>query len=244
MDVNRQETDSGADFTVNTIRIKKNEIIDQIINNILVSKIELGITVFPYNQFFKSYLIEIKPKYLVIDSLMPFYGNKILPKTEYLKINAESGNHGTDKHFLSKYKDEIISGEENNFLIYKPDEIVIVEKRSILRVSTNKFNAAYIYSSYGNNDFFYPVYDLSWNSISFNAVKTMEKGLILKNVTVKFLDKAVNMDLKIIHSTYNSNDGGFRIGCSIDKISDKDRDMIINFILGIERQNINYNLEE
>ena len=175
---------------------------------------------------------------------MPFYGNKILPKTAYLKINAESGNHGTDKHFLSKYKDEIISGEESNFLIYKPDEIVIVEKRSILRVSTNKFNAAYIYSSYENNDFFYPVYDLSWNGISFNAAKKMDTGLILKNATVKFLDKAVNMDLKIIHSTYNSNDGEFRIGCSIDKISDKDRDMIIHFILGIERQNINYNSEE
>ena len=243
MDANLQKTDNGADFTVNTIRIKKDEIIDQLINKILTSKMELGITVFPYNQFFKSYLIEIKPKYLVIDSLMPFYGNKILPKTEYIKINAQSGNHGTDKYFLSKYKDEIISGEENNFLIYKPDEIVIVEKRSVLRVSTNKYNTAFIFGSYKNSDFFYPIYDLSWNSISFNASITMEPGLILKNTMVKFLDKAVHMDLKIIHSTYNNNDGKFRVGCRIDKISDKDRDLLINFILGIERQNINSNLE-
>jgi hypothetical protein len=85
---------------------------------------------------------------------MPFYGNKILPKTEYIKINAQSGNHGTDKYFLSKYKDEIISGEENNFLIYKPNEIVIVEKRSVLRVSTNKYNTAFIFGSYKNSDFF------------------------------------------------------------------------------------------
>ena len=242
MSINQQETGNGADFTVNAIRIKKNEIIDRIINNILTSKIELGITVFPYNQFFKSYLIEIKPKYLLIDSLMPFYVNKIMPKTEYLKINVDSGSHGTDKYFLSKYKDEIISGEENNFLIYKPDEIVMVEKRSVLRVLANKFNAAFVFGSYQNNDFFYPVYDLSWNSISFNALKTMETGLILKNTMVKFLDKSIYMDLKIIHSTYM--DGQFRIGCRIDKISDKDRDMIINFILGIERQNINSNLEE
>ena len=243
MDANLQKTDNGTDSTINTIRIKKDEIIDRLINDILTSKIELGITVFPYNQFFKSYLIEIKPKYLVIDSLMPFYGNKILPKTEYIKINAESGNNGTDKYFLSKYKDEIISGEENNFLIYKPDEIVIVEKRSVLRVSTNKYNSAFIFASYGNSDFFYPVYDLSWNSISFNAEITMEPGLILKNTMVKFLDKAVHMDLKIIHSTYNNDDGKFRVGCRIDKISDKDRDLLINFILGVERQNINSNLE-
>ena len=243
MEANRQEKNSGDDFTVSTIRIKKNEIIDRIISNILASKIELGITVFPYNQFFKSYLIEIKPKYLVIDSLMPFYGNKILPKTEYIKINAGSGNHETDKYFLSKYKDEIISGEENNFLIYKPDEIVIVEKRNVLRVSTNKYNEAFIFGSYKNSDFFYPVYDLSWNSISFNAEITMEPGTILKNVMVKFLDKDVHMDLKIIHSTHIDSNGKFRAGCRIDRISDKDRDSLINFILGIERQNINSNFE-
>ena len=243
MDANLQKMDNGADFTVSTIRIKKNEIIDRLINDILAARTELGITVFPYNQFFKSYLIEIKPKYLVIDSLMPFYGNKILPKTEYIKINAESGNNGIGKYFLSKYKDEIISGEENNFLIYKPDEIVIVEKRNVLRVSTNKYNAAFIFASYGNSDFFYPVYDLSWNSISFNAEITMEPGLILKNAMVKFLDKAVHMDLKIIHSTHNDNDAKFRVGCRIDKISDKERDLLINFILGIERQNINSNFE-
>ena len=243
MDANLQKMDNGTDSTVNTIRIKKDEIIDKIINNILTSKMELGITVFPYNQFFKSYLIEIKPKYLVIDSLMPFYGNKILPKTEYIKINAQSVNNGTDKYFLSKYKDELISGEDNNFLIYKPDEIVIVEKRSVLRVTTNEFNAAFIFGSYKNSDFFYSVYDLSWNGISFNASITMEPGLILKNTMVKFLDKAVHMDLKIIHSTYNNNERKFRVGCRIDKISDKDRDMLINFILGIERQNINSNLE-
>ena len=108
---------------------------------------------------------------------------------------------------------------------------------------TNKYNTAFIFGSYKNSDFFYPVYDLSWNSISFNAEITMEPGLILKNVMVKFLDKAVHMDLKIIHSTYNNDDGKFRVGCRIDKISDKDRDMLINFILGIERQNINSNLE-
>jgi len=218
MNENLQKTDNGADSTVITIRIKKNEIIDRILNNILTEKTELGITVFPHNQFFKSYLIEIKPKYLVIDSLMPFYGNKVLPKTEYIKISTESGNKVYYKYFLSKYKDEIISGKEINFSIYKPDEIVIVEKRSVLRVrvSTNKYNAALIFGSYGNSDFFYPVYDLSWNGISFNADKTMEPGLILKNVTVKFLDKTVHMDLKIIHSTHNVNDAKFRIGCLIE----------------------------
>ncbi len=239
---NQNIVDNNSDFTVNTIRIKKNEIIDQIINNIYESNIELGITIFPYNQFFKTYLIEIRSKYLVIDSLMPFYGNKIIPKTEYLKINADSKNHATDKYFFSKYKDEIITAEESNFIIYKPSEIIIVEKRSVLRVSTNKFNEAFILGSYYYNDFFYPVYDLSWNSISFTADKTMEAGLILKNTIVKFSGKSVNMDLKIIHSTYK--DGQFRIGCRIDKISDKDRDMIINFILNIERQNINSNLEK
>ena len=108
---------------------------------------------------------------------------------------------------------------------------------------TNKYNTAFIFGSYKNSDFFYPVYDLSWNSISFNASITMEPGLILKNTMVKFLDKAVHMDLKIIHSTYNNDDGKFRVGCRSDKISDKDRDSLINFILGIERQNINSNLE-
>ncbi|MHB8232166.1 MAG: flagellar brake protein [bacterium] len=240
MSVNTSETGSGTDSTVNTIRIKKNEIIEQIINNMLTSKMELGITVFPQNQFFKSYLIEIKPKYLVIDSLMPFYGNKIMPKTEYLKINASSKQE-IDKYFLSKYKDEIISGEENNFLIYKPDEIVIIEKRNALRVSTNGLNMAYIYGSYKKNDFFYTLHDLSWNSISFNADASMEPGAILKNAIVKFSDKIIHIDSNVIHSTYI--DGKYRIGCQILKISDNDRDLLINFILGIERQNINSNLE-
>jgi c-di-GMP-binding flagellar brake protein YcgR len=235
MDVDKIETDSGIDINVNIIRIKKNEIIDQIIHNALTSNIELGITVFPQGQFFKSYFIETKSKYLIIDSLMPFYGNKILPKTEHLKINMKANNQIADKYFVSKYKDEITSGDESNFLIYKPQEIVIVEKRSVLRVSTDKYNAAFIIGKYQNNDFFYPLYDLSWNGISFNSDVKMEQG---NNTIVKFLDKIIHMDLKIIHSTYINNDGKFRIGCYINNISEKDRDILINFILSIERQNI------
>ncbi len=238
MDVDKIETDSGIDINVNIIRIKKNEIIDQIIHNALTSNIELGITVFPQGQFFKSYFIETKSKYLIIDSLMPFYGNKILPKTEHLKINMKANNQIADKYFVSKYKDEITSGDESNFLIYKPQEIVIVEKRSVLRVSTDKYNAAFIIGKYQNNDFFYPLYDLSWNGISFNSDVKMEQGTLLNNTIVKFLDKIIHMDLKIIHSTYINNDGKFRIGCYINNISEKDRDILINFILSIERQNI------
>ena len=241
MSINKPETGKGEDFTVNTIRIKKNEIIEQIIDNMLISKNELGVTLFPYNQFFKSYLLEIKPKYLVIDNLMPFYGNKLVHKAEYLKINVESDKQNTDKYFLSKYKDEIISGEDHNFLIYKPYEIVIAEKRNVLRVSTNNSNMAYILSSYEDKDFFYTVYDLSWNSISFNADISMKPEAILKNTVIKFSGKAIHADLKIIHSTYI--DGQYRMGCQILKISDNDRDSLINFILGIERQNINSNSE-
>jgi c-di-GMP-binding flagellar brake protein YcgR len=171
---------------------------------------------------------------------MPFYGNKIMPKTEYLKINTESGRHDIDKYFLSKFKDEIISGEENNFLIYKPDEIVIVEKRSVLRVLANRTNMAYIYISYNGTDSIYYVYDLSWNGISFNADNSLEQGIILKNTTVKFSDKAVRMDLKVVHSTYIN--GKYRTGCKILGISDKDRDSLIHFILDIERQNISANI--
>ena len=238
MDFNKIETDSNGDINVNIIRIKKDEIIDQIIHNALTSNIELGITVFPQDQFFKTYFIETKSKYLIIDSLMPFYGNKILPKTEHLKIDIKTNNQITDKYFISKYKEEITSGDESNFLIYKPKEIVIVEKRSVLRVSTDEYNAAFIVGKYQSNDFFYPLYDLSWNGISFNSDVKMEPGTLLKNAIVKFLDKIIHTDLKIIHSTYINNDGKFRIGCYINNISEKDRDTLINFILGIERQNI------
>lgn len=240
MGEDRHETDNASNSAVNTIRIKKNKMIEQIMDNILASKGELGVTLFPYNQFFKSYLIEIKHKYLVIDSLIPFYGNKILPKTEYIKINAESNKHEIDRHFLTKYKDEIVLGEEHNFLIYKPEEIVLTEKRSVLRVLTNSSDMAYAYISYKDNDLFCIIRDLSWNSISFTSEIPIETYYPLKNVMVKFFDKAIRMDLRVIHSTYA--DGKYQTGCSITKISNNDRDLLINFMLGIERKNIRSNL--
>ncbi len=240
MDENEQKTDNTSNSTVNTIRIKKNKIIEQIIDNILTSKRELGVTLFPYNQFFKSYMIEIKHKYLVIDSLIPFYGNKILPKTEYIKINAESNKHEIDRHFLTKYKDEIILGEEHNFLVYKPEEIVLIEKRSVLRVSTNDSDMAYVYILYKNNNLFCIIRDLSWNSISFTSEIPIETYYPLKNAMVKFFNKTIRMDLRVIHSTYAG--GKYQTGCSITKISDNDRDLLINFMLGIERKDIRSNL--
>ncbi len=234
MDAN--EDDSS---TINTIKIKKTEVIDSIIDDVFVKKNELGITLFPYNQFFKTYLIEIKPKYLVIDSLMPFYGNKLVHKTDYLKINIMSDKQSVDKHFLTKYKEEIFSGGDYNFFVYKPLEIVLTEKRKVLRVATNASNTAYIYSSYKKIDFSYSLRDLSWNGISFDADIDMKPDSILKNALIKLSGRITNMDLKIVHSTYLK--GKYRIGCEILKISDKDRDILINFIHTIERQNININ---
>ncbi|MHB1660721.1 MAG: PilZ domain-containing protein [bacterium] len=227
--------------TKNIIKIKKNELIEQIINDILISKNELGITLFPYDQFFKSYLIEIKPKYLVIDSLMPFYGNKLVHKAEYLKIHIESSKNNIDKYFLTKYKDEMVSGEDYNFLIYKPVEIILIDKRNVLRVLTNISHMAYIYSSYEKTDFVYPLHDLSWSGISFNSDKSMEPNSELKKTLIKFSNKTIRLDLIVVHSTYMY--GKYRIGCKISEISDNDRDSLINFILEIERQNINSNLQ-
>ena len=232
-----KENDDGS--TINTIKIKKTEVIANIIDDILTKKNELGITLFPYNQFFKTYLLEIKPKYLVLDGLMPFYGNKLVRKTDYLKINIMPDKQSVDNHFLTKYIDETVSEENYNFFVYKPLEIVLIEKRKALRVVTNASNIAYIYSSYKKIDFSYPIHDLSWNGISFDADFAIEPESVLKNTLIKLSGRVTNMDLRITHSSYVK--GKYRIGCEILKISDKDRDILVNFIHTIERQNININ---
>lgn len=242
MDGQEQEREQGkySDSAVNDVRIKNAEAIEQIINNILISKKELGITLYPSKGYFKSYLLEIKPKFLLIDSLMPFYGNKIISKSEFIKVGVGSGNNNIERYFLTKFKEEIINGEEINFLIFKPIEVVLIEKRIALRVSTSQSNMAFINFSHNGQNYFMPVYDLSWNGISFNSEFKIETGYVIKHALIKLSEKSINADLKIAHSTHLS--GQYRVGCMIINISDNDRDKLINFILTIERQDINSNL--
>ena len=222
---------------VNFIKITNRDTIEQIIENTMQSKNELSITLFPQKEFFKTYLIENLPSFLVIDRLMPFYGNKLIHKTEYLKIHIESPKYPIDKYFLTKYKDEWNKGEDHYLIIHRPVEIVLVEKRSVLRVTTDADNMAYVYASHNDNKLICPVYDLSWNCLSFTSETSMEINLALKKTTVKFSDKAdAVMDLEIMHCSPVS--GRYRIGCKITLISENDRSKLINFMLSIERQNI------
>ncbi len=227
---------------VSDIRVKDRKIIDTIIYNIFISKKELAVTLYPSEGYFKSYLLEVKPNFLLIDSLMPFYGNKVIVKSEFIKMEVATDDNSVERYFFTKYEKKI-DGDENdlNFLVLKPIEIVLIEKRAVLRVSTNQSNTAFISFSYNSQNYFMPIHDISWNNISFTAEFKIEVGHIIKKAIIKLSKKFVKTNIRVIHSTHMA--GKYRIGCLITNISDNDRDKLINFMLTIERQNLSSGID-
>lgn len=239
--MNEMKNGESGENIVSDVRVKDRKIIEHIIENIFISKKELGVTIYPSEGYFKSYLLEIKPDFLLIDSLMPFYGNKIISKSEFIKVEVATIDNSIERYFFTKYEKKIADDENDlNFLVVKPIEIVLIEKRAVLRVSTNQSNTAFISFSYNSQNYYMPVHDISWNNISFNSEVEIKVGHVIKKATIKFSKKQANANLRVIHSTYM--EGQYRIGCTITDISNNDRDKLINFMLGIERQNLSSNL--
>lgn len=230
------ETDGHGESTVNIVKIKKPDLIDGILENFLHSRKDITVLLFPFTQTFKSYLLAIKNKFLIIDTLMPFYGNKLVSKSEYIKIDIDSEKFNGERYFFTKFNDETIEGDEHNFIVHKPVEIYLKEKRKILRISTNGKNIAMVKLFYNEKTYLFPIEDLSWNSISFSSDIFIHPGSVLRAISIHLPEKSIETDLKVVHSTQIHEK--FRIGCEIIDITDSNRDKLISFILSVERENI------
>jgi c-di-GMP-binding flagellar brake protein YcgR len=229
---------------VQLLKINKPEIIDQILNNVLISKKNILIVLYPSEEYFKSYLIEITKKSIIIDSLMPFEGNKKIISSKFLKIGIGTGDDIFERYFLTNYIN-IISIDDNdyNFEINKPKEVIFIEKRKALRVSTDDSNTVYISFLYNKNILFYKVYDLSAEGLAFDSDIKFEQGIVFKNVLIKLENYDFKLDIKIMHSTYINTNGKYRTGVMFIDIPSKILDKIINFMLALERSEINSDID-
>lgn len=237
----------SGDVKAQILKINKPEIIDQILNNVLISKKNILIILYPSEEYFKSYLIKITKKSIIIDSLMPFEGNKNILSSKFLKIGIGNGDDVFERYFLTNYIN-IISIDDNNndndynFEINKPKEVIFIEKRKALRVSTDDTNTVYISFLYNKNILFYKVYDLSAGGLAFESDIKFEPGVVFKNALIKIENYDFELDIKIIHSTYINIDGKYRTGVMFLDVPPKILDKIINFMLTVERSEINSNI--
>ncbi len=228
---------------VQLLKINKPEIIDQILNNVLISRKNIFIVLYPSEEYFKSYLIETTKKSIIIDSLMPFEGNKNIISSKFLKIGIGNDDDIFERYFLTNYINTIsIDNNDYNFEINKPEEIIFIEKRKALRVSTDDTDAVYISFLYNKNILFYKVYDLSADGLAFDSDIKFKQGIVFKNVIIKLENNDFKLDIKIMHSTYININGKYRTGVMFLDISTKILDKIINFMLTIERSQINGNI--
>jgi hypothetical protein len=234
--------DSG-DVKAQILKINKPEIIEQILNNVLISKKNILIILYPSEEYFKSYLIEITKKSMIIDSLMPFEGNKNIISSKFLKIGIGNGDDVFERYFLTNYINIIpIDDNDYNFEINKPKEVIFIEKRKALRVSTDDTNTVYISFLYNKNILFYKVYDLSAGGLAFDSDIKFEQDVVFKNALIKLENYDFELDIKIIHSTYININGEYRTGVMFLDVPPKVLDKIINFMLTIERSEINSNI--
>ena len=237
-----ENTTSGVSHTdIQLFKINKSEIIDQILNNVLISKKNIFIVLYPSEEYFKSYLIETTKKSIIIDSLMPFEGNKNIISSKFLKIGIGNGDDIFERYFLTNYINTIsIDNNDYNFEIDKPKEVIFIEKRKALRVSTDDIDAVYISFLYNKNILLYKVYDLSVGGLAFDSDIKFEQGIVVKNILIKLENDDFKLDIKIIYSTYIN--GKYRTGVMFLDIPSKILDKITNFMLTLERSQINSNI--
>jgi len=143
---------------------KKTEI-DNILKGFRNMKRNLIIYPVPSNNEYSSNIVRITNDYIIIDSLIPQSGNLDIIGSSYLKIGFKFKNN--DHFFLSKLQNFKRKQDYIAFDIYKPIEILSVEKRKYFRTEPSLNEPVKLGFLLHDQYFDAHVFDIAGEGISF-----------------------------------------------------------------------------
>ncbi|MFW0883580.1 flagellar brake protein [Candidatus Acidulodesulfobacterium sp. H_13] len=213
---------------------RKHEI-HAILKNFANQKKPIVIIPIPFSEEYFTNIIEVNNDYIIIDSIIPKVGNIKLAESSYLKAVFKFNNN--EHYFISKLYDYKKYKEYFVFYIYKPIEILSLEKRKFFRIEPSVNRPVRL--SFLSDDRYYDtkMFDLSGEGFSFLLKFPLEKHTILEEVKIKFPDELPDIMIRAeIRSTIKLNNLKYKIGAQAINLKPKAQDIMFRYIFKRQRE--------
>ena len=189
----------------------------------------------PFNDEYTTSILKVKDDTITVDSLIPKSGNLKMAESSYLKIAFKFSNN--DHFFLSKLYNYEKDGDYFVFDIYKPIEILSLEKRKFFRIEPSISEPVIISFFYNNKYIETRLYDLSGEGFSFLLDFPLEKHTVLENVKIKFPLGLPEVTLRLeIMSNVRLDNLKYKTGAKAINIKPAQQDILFNYIFKRQRE--------
>ncbi len=189
----------------------------------------------PFNDEYTTNILKVKDDTITIDSLIPKSGNLKMVESSYLKIAFKFSNN--DHFFLSKLYNYEKDGDYFVFDIYKPIEILSLEKRKFFRIEPSINEPVNVSFFYNNKYLETRLYDLSGEGFSFLLDFPLEKYTVLENVKIKFPFGLPEVTLRLeIMSNVKLDNLKYKTGAKAINIKPAQQDILFNYIFKRQRE--------
>ncbi len=213
---------------------KKQEI-NAILRGFTNQKKPLIIYPVPFNDEYTTNIIRVNDDSITIDSMVPKSGNLKLIESSYLKITFKFSNN--EHFFLSKLYNYEKDKEYFVFDIYKPIEILSLEKRKFFRIEPS-LNEPVNISFFLNNKYFETkLFDLSGEGFSFLLDFPVEKHTVLEGVKIKFPGGLPEITVRLeIRSVARLDNLKYKVGAQAINIKPAEQDILFRYIFKRQRE--------
>ena len=189
----------------------------------------------PFNDEYTTNILKIKDDAITIDSFVPKSGNLKMVGSSYIKAAFKFANN--EHFFLSKLYNYEKDGDFFVFDIYKPIEILSLEKRKFFRIEPSVSEPVNISFFYNNKYISTKLFDLSGEGFSFLLDFPLEKHAVLEKVKIEFpfgLSKVI-VRLEIM-SVVRLDNLKYKTGAKSINMKPAEQDALFKYIFKRQRE--------
>ena len=189
----------------------------------------------PFNDEYTTNILKVKDESMAIDSLVPKSGNLKLIESSYIKVTFKFNDN--EHFFLSKLYNYEKDNEYFVFDIYKPIEILSLEKRKFFRIEPS-LNEPVKLSFFLNNKYFDTrLFDMSGEGFSFLLDFPVEKHTVLENVKIKFPGGLPEVTVRLeIRSIARLDNLKYKVGARAINLKPAEQDILFKYIFRRQRE--------
>ncbi|MHB1661913.1 MAG: flagellar brake protein [bacterium] len=188
----------------------------------------------PFNDEYTTNILNVKDDYMTIDSIVPKSGNLKLLESSYIKAAFKFNNN--EHFFLSKLYNYEKDKDYFVFDIYKPIEILSLERRKFFRIEPSLSEPVKLYFFLKNKYFDAKLFDLSGEGFSFLLDFPVEKHTVLENVNIQFPGGLPEIKVRLeIRSVAMLDNLKYKVGTQTINIQPKEQDIIFKYIFRRQR---------
>ncbi|MHB8231600.1 MAG: flagellar brake protein [bacterium] len=188
----------------------------------------------PFNDEYTTNILKVKDDYMTVDSMVPKSGNLKLLESSYIKAVFKFNNN--EHFFLSKLYNYEKDKDYFVFDIYKPIEILSLEKRKFFRIEPSLSEPVKLSFFLNNKYFDTKLFDLSGEGFSFLLDFPVEKHTVLEGVNIKFPGGLPEISVRLeIRSVARLDNLKYKIGAQAVNVPPKEQDIIFKYIFKRQR---------